>query len=119
MHGIDACVTQSPVYRIETLDAWGLFRYDDCKNAFLHPDDYSARDFIKQAFGELDPVPVTPSLIAMDPPAHTPLRKLAGQAFAPLVCAWPALLRRRLARPAYGRHRPGNGIETDAQDTSC
>jgi cytochrome P450 len=76
---------EAPVCRIEALDAWGLFRYEDCKNTFLHPEDYSAKDFIKQAFGELDPVPETPSLIAMDPPAHTPLRKLAGQAFTPSV----------------------------------
>ncbi len=76
---------ETPVCRIEALNAYGLFRYEDCRNTFLHPELYSARDFIKQAFGDLDPVPETPSLIAMDPPAHTPLRKLAAQAFVPSV----------------------------------
>ena len=76
---------EAPVYRIDALNAWGLFRYDDCRETFLHPETFSARDFITQAFGDLDPVPETPSLIAMDPPAHTPLRKLAGQAFTPSV----------------------------------
>jgi len=76
---------EAPVCRIDPLNAWGLFRYDDCKNTFLHPEDYSAKDFIRQAFGDLDPVPETPSIIAMDPPEHTPLRKLAGQAFTPSV----------------------------------
>lgn len=76
---------EAPVYWIEALNAWGLFRYDDCKNAFLHPETYSARDFITQAFGDLDPVPETPSIIALDPPAHTPLRRLAGVAFVPSV----------------------------------
>lgn len=76
---------EAPVHYIEALDAWGLFRYDDCRNTFLHPEDYSAKDFIAQAFGDLDPVPETPSLIAMDPPEHTPLRKLASRAFAPSV----------------------------------
>lgn len=76
---------EAPVSYIPALKAWGLFRYDDCKHTFLHPETYSARDFITQAFGDLDPVPETPSLIAMDPPAHTPLRKLAGQAFSPSV----------------------------------
>ena len=76
---------ESPVHYIEALNAWGLFRYEDCKNTFLHPEDYSAKDFIKQAFGDLDPVPETPCLIAMDPPEHTPLRKLASRAFAPSV----------------------------------
>ena len=76
---------EAPVYRIPALNAYGLFRYEDCKHTFLHPETYSARDFITQAFGDLDPVPETQSLIAMDPPEHTPLRKLAGQAFSPSV----------------------------------
>lgn len=76
---------EAPVHYIEPLQAWGLFRYDDCKNTFLHPEDYSARDFIDQAFGDLDPVPETRSIIAMDPPEHTPLRKLTATAFAPAV----------------------------------
>ena len=76
---------EAPAYFIDALQAWGLFRYDDCKHTFLHPEDYSAKDFIAQAFGDLDPVPETPSLIAMDPPAHTPLRKLAATAFTPSV----------------------------------
>ena len=75
----------APVAWIPALNAYGLFRYADCKHAFLHPETYSARDFIAQAFGDLDPVPETPSLIAMDPPDHTPLRKLAGTAFVPAV----------------------------------
>jgi len=75
----------APVCWIPALKAFGLFRYEDCRNAFLHPESYSARDFIAQAFGELDPVPETPCLIAMDPPEHTPLRKLAGTAFVPSV----------------------------------
>ncbi len=76
---------EAPVCHIPALNAWGLFRYDDCKHTFLHPEDYSARDFIAQAFGDLDPVPETPSLIALDPPAHTPLRKLTATAFVPSV----------------------------------
>jgi cytochrome P450 len=76
---------EAPVFYIEALKAWGLFRFDDCRETFLHPETFSAKDFITQAFGDLDPVPETPSLIAMDPPEHTPLRKLAGQAFTPSI----------------------------------
>lgn len=76
---------EAPVYRIDTLNAYALTRYDDCKNTFLNPDQYSAKDFIKQAFGDLDPVPEVPSLIALDPPEHTPLRRLAAQGFMPTV----------------------------------
>lgn len=61
---------EAPVYKIEALNAYALTRYDDCRNTFLHPELYSANDFIKQAFGDLDPVPEVPSLIALDPPDH-------------------------------------------------
>lgn len=74
---------EAPVYWIDALQGFALTRYEDCKNTFLHPEQYSARDFIRQAFGDLDPVPEVPALIAMDPPEHTPLRKLASQAFRP------------------------------------
>ncbi len=85
----------APVHFIEPLQAWGLFRYEDCRNTFLHPEDYSARDFIRQAFGDLDPVPETTSIIAMDPPAHTPLRRLTATAFVPAVtrCMEPEIRR--------------------------
>ena len=75
----------APVHFIEPLQAWGLFRYEDCRNTFLHPEDYSARDFIRQAFSDLDPVPETTSISSMDPPAHTPLRRLTATAFVPAV----------------------------------
>ena len=29
---------EAPVYRIPALNAYGLFRYDDCKHTFLHPE---------------------------------------------------------------------------------
>ncbi len=76
---------EAPVYWIESLKAFALTRYEDCKNTFTHPEQYSARDFIAQAFGDLDPVPEVPSIIAMDPPAHTPIRKLASQGFKPAL----------------------------------
>lgn len=76
---------EAPVYHIAALNAYALTRFEDCRNTFLHSELYSAKDFIAQAFGDLDPVPEVPSLIAMDPPAHTPLRKLAGQGFLPTI----------------------------------
>ena len=76
---------EAPVYYIAALNAYALTRYEDCRQTFLHPERYSAKDFITQAFGDLDPVPEVPSIIALDPPAHTPLRKLAGQGFLPSV----------------------------------
>lgn len=76
---------ETPVRFIEALNAWGIFRYEDCAYTFKHPELFSARDFIANAFGEFDPVPEVPSIIAMDPPEHTRLRKLANVAFTPKV----------------------------------
>jgi cytochrome P450 family 109 len=75
----------APVYYIESLDAWGIFRYDDVVYTLKHPELFSARDFIHNAFGEFDPVPEVPSIISLDPPEHTRLRKLANKAFLPAV----------------------------------
>ena len=44
----------APVSYIESLDAWGVFRYDDIVHTLKHPDLFSARDFIANAFGEFD-----------------------------------------------------------------
>jgi cytochrome P450 len=76
---------ETPLAFIEALNAWGIFRYEDCANTFKHPELFSARDFIANAFGEFDPVPEVPSIIALDPPDHTRLRKLANRAFTPKV----------------------------------
>ena len=76
---------ETPVRFIESLNAWGIFRYEDCAYTFKHPELFSARDFIASAFGEFDPVPEVPSIIALDPPEHTRLRKLANVAFTPKV----------------------------------
>src|SRR5262245_66316033 len=75
----------SPVYYIESLDAWGIFCYDDVVYTLKHPELFSARDFIHNAFGEFDPVPEVSSIISLDPPEHTRLRKLANKAFLPSV----------------------------------
>ena len=50
---------EAPVYLIKPLQAYALTRYEDCRNTFLHPEQYSAKDFIEQAFGDLDPVPIS------------------------------------------------------------
>jgi len=76
---------EAPVYFIESIGAWGLFRHEDCSYTLKHPQLFSARDFMANAFGEFDPVPETACMIAMDPPEHTRLRRLANRAFTPAV----------------------------------
>ena len=76
---------EHPVHFIESLGTWGLFRYEDVAYTLKHPELFSARDFIEGAFGEFDPVPEVPSIISLDPPEHTRIRKLANKAFLPSV----------------------------------
>lgn len=76
---------EEPVHFIESIQTWGLFRFEDCSRTFKHPEEFSARNFVRDAFGEFDPVPEVPSIIALDPPEHTKLRKLANKAFLPSV----------------------------------
>lgn len=73
----------APVQHIEAVDAWGIFRYSDVENTFRHPEIFSAKDFIANAFGDFDPVPETQSLIATDPPDHSRVRRLANAGFRP------------------------------------
>jgi cytochrome P450 family 109 len=74
---------KSPVKHIEQLNGWGIFRYADVESTFKRPEVFSARDFIANAFGEYDPVPEVPSLIATDPPEHSRIRRLANAGFRP------------------------------------
>ena len=76
---------EAPVFRIDALEGYGIFRFEDVAYTLKHPEIFSARDFIAGAFGEFDPVPEVPSIIALDPPEHTRLRKLANKAFLPSV----------------------------------
>jgi cytochrome P450 len=76
---------EAPVHFIESIGAWGLFRYEHCAYTFTHPEIFSARDFIVNALGEFDPVPEATCMIAMDPPEHTRVRRLANRAFTPSV----------------------------------
>lgn len=76
---------EAPVYYIEQLGVWALFRYDDVVDSIKRTDLYSSRDWIHNTLGEFDPVPEVPNLIAMDPPDHTRIRKLANRAFLPGV----------------------------------
>ncbi|WP_052207459.1 cytochrome P450 [Sinomonas humi] len=76
---------EAPAYYIEPLNVWALFRYDDVVDTLRRPDLYSSRDWIRNTLGEYDPVPQVTNLIAMDPPDHTRIRKLANKAFLPGV----------------------------------
>lgn len=73
----------APVQYLESVGAWGIFRYTDVESTFKRPEIFSAKDFTTNAFGEFDPVPEVKSIIATDPPEHSRLRRLANAGFRP------------------------------------
>jgi cytochrome P450 len=62
----------------EPVEAWALLRYDQVLAAAKDHETFSSRDPIQEASS-------APSLMLVnhDPPEHTQLRKLVGQAFSP------------------------------------
>ena len=72
---------EAPVYLIKPLQAYALTRYEDCKNTFLHPGDVLGKRLYRTSVRRPEPVPEVPSMIELDPPEHTRLRKLAVTGF--------------------------------------
>jgi cytochrome P450 len=77
----------SPVYWVESLQSWAVSRYDDVVYVNKNTQLFSSAPIIAGILGELNPVPEVNWLIATDPPAHMPLRKLVNKAFTPRMVA--------------------------------
>jgi cytochrome P450 len=69
---------RDPVHYSEKFSTWVLSRYDDVRNALLDPQTYcSGRGVLLGS----DPADFLPMVETTDPPEHTPLRALIGEAF--------------------------------------
>jgi cytochrome P450 len=71
---------EAPVYHNEDLDFWALSRFDDVLSGLHDPATYTSN------FGvalEDDPEGPAGSMIHMDPPKHTEMRKLVARRFTP------------------------------------
>jgi len=80
---------QDPVHHLLT-GQWGLFRYDDVftllRDPHLSVDDVNAdMDELQRSalFEDLDPEDRNRSILNIDPPDHTRLRRLVSKAFTP------------------------------------
>lgn len=72
----------APVYHIASLGWWAVARYDDVLSITKNPGVFSSYDQMATFLGEeLNFCPG--ALNAIDPPAHTRLRKLVNKAFTP------------------------------------
>ena len=68
-----------PVYYCEKRDLWVLSRHADILAAIKDPASFSSSEgVVPSGF-----VPENPTLIVLDPPAHTPMRKAVMRAFTP------------------------------------
>ncbi len=69
----------APVYHNERLDFWALSRFDDVLNGLHDPDTYTSTGGV--AIEHTDAA--LKSMIEMDPPEHTQMRKLIARRFTP------------------------------------
>ena len=77
---------ESPIVRHENLvTTWSIFAYDDVRSIFLDPDVFGSEMPQEQKDASLGAL--LDNLIAVDPPRHTRLRKIANTAFIPPVIA--------------------------------
>ena len=82
-----------PVH-LSPIGRWMLFRYDDCFQVLRNPelsvneknlehhDELRLAAFIEAVDGDVDRLERT-SILGIDPPDHTRLRRLVSQAFTP------------------------------------
>jgi cytochrome P450 len=74
---------ERPAVWVEQLGAWFVGRHRDVLAMVSNPTVFSNSKFNEISKGEFNYAPDAAQLVATDPPEHTRLRRLAGQAFRP------------------------------------
>ena len=72
---------EAPAYWNDELRFWALSRYDDVQQAFRDPARYTSTEGI--ALESRGPNQTLQTLIVLDPPEHTAMRKLVNRIFTP------------------------------------
>lgn len=78
--------TESPIHYVPELDEYVLTRFEDCERVLRDPtmSSDSSRRNVQIRIGATEAAPGrVPSMLFMDPPDHTRLRKLVSKAFTP------------------------------------
>ena len=80
-------LANEPVAELPEIDAWGIFRYEDINKILRNDGDPFSieRRFDRMPQEQREVYFATGTLVGIDPPRHTRLRTLAGQAFRPNV----------------------------------
>lgn len=78
----DHMLEHEPVAELPEIDAWGIFRFEDCMAVLRNDVDFSiARRLDRIPPDQQDFYFATGTLVGMDPPRHTRLRALSSTAF--------------------------------------
>jgi cholest-4-en-3-one 26-monooxygenase len=72
---------EAPVYWDAPNDLWAITRHEDVAFVSTHPEIFCSGEGYRPGMGG------DPSLISMDPPAHTQLRRLINKGFTPRMVA--------------------------------
>jgi cytochrome P450 len=76
----------SPIHQLAGNPLWYATRYDDCRQVLRHPDFVKATEYMALDFVTGEAVPPPPSGLALplafiDPPQHTPIRRVMNSGF--------------------------------------
>lgn len=89
----------SPMHQLSGNPVWYATRYDDCRQVLRHPDfvkatEYMAVDFVTGEAVPPPPAAMTLPLAFIDPPQHTPIRRVMNSGFTRRrIDGWRAWLR--------------------------
>lgn len=76
----------SPMHQLADNPIWYTTRYDDCRQVLCHPDFVKVSEYMSLDFVTGEAVPPPPSgmvlpLAFIDPPEHTPIRRVMNSGF--------------------------------------
>lgn len=81
--GYRALREDDPVHYHADPEFWALSRFDDVWTAVRDPESFSSAFGLTFWPDEITRLGLAPTIVMLDPPRHTELRRLIGQAFSP------------------------------------
>lgn len=100
-----------PVSFCPTVNTWAVTRHEDVKHVLKNYQLFSSDPLIQIAFGDFNPAPGAPYLLASDPPQHTRLRKLVASAFSKKFVDSIAVSIERMINQLLDEVDPRNGFD--------
>jgi hypothetical protein len=73
----------APVHYVEHGDYWVLSRFDDVFAAARDVETFSSASGLTFSYGEIEALKLAPTIVMMDPPEHSTVRRLVSRGFTP------------------------------------